>query len=139
MAVEVDALNPDIAESTLAVPVPVAVMNTDAKAGADVNTVSPLLPVAKVDAADSVAEEMFVTALAVRDELATAPQTDIVQLVDCAAHDKRCPTAYSPPVREIAPNVNGWILLLAHPCCRVDATPVGAVPTVHDTVRDALV
>jgi hypothetical protein len=66
-----------------------------------------------------------------------APHTEIVHEVDAAAQERRCATAYSPADRLEAAKVNGWTLLLAHPCCRVLAVPEVVVPVAHDTAREA--
>ena len=75
--------------------------------GVAVNIVAAMLPVAYVDKADSVAEVMFVTAEAVALRTAALPYIEIDQLVVEAAHDNKCPIAYSPAVRVDAANVNG--------------------------------
>ena len=133
-----EALDENAEAPANATDVPFAVRNTDALVGVAVNAVRAELAVANDDAADRVPEAMFVTALAVSDDPAFAPQTDRVQLVLCAAHDSKCPNTYSPAESDVAPNVNGWTLFPAHPCCNVLAVPDDDVPEAHDTARDAL-
>ncbi len=96
------------------------------------------LPVAKVDAAESDAEVRFVTADAVADDQALPPYIEIVQFVVLAAHDSKWPTAYSPAVKVVAANVNGWMFGPLHPCCKLLKVPEDDDPDAHTTARDAL-
>jgi hypothetical protein len=79
-----------------------------------------------------------VTAEAVVDEAALAPNTLIVQLVLDAAHWTRWATAYSPALMEDAAKVNGWIWKLCQPCWRVLAVPEVVVPEAQDAEREAV-
>ncbi len=118
--------------------VPVAVRNTPALVGVPVNAVSPLLAVVKELAAAREAELRFVTADCVRLAFAFAPYTEIVHDVDCAAHDSRCATAYSPAASEELANVNGWMFGPVQPCCRLLEVPEVVVPDAQLTAREAL-
>lgn len=87
IAAEAEDVNAEAANN--AADVPLAVKNTDALVGVAVNTVRAELPVPKDEAADREPDAMFVTALAVSDDPAFAPQTESVQLVLCAAHESK--------------------------------------------------